>query len=376
MAIKKLGNKKYKIRVTKYINKKKRERKFTGKFETMGQVKAKERELDEILEKLKYKEENLDNLYTWRKAVDDYLDHSQLNHKLSTFYNREKVLSAHTSNWSDVELHEITNTEVKELIDSRDCSISHKKEILKYIRQVFETAIDNRKIDHNPAKRISVQGDELEKDKAKKLEAMTKTEVSELLTYMKEINHEWYSIFYVTYQLGLRCAEAIALEFQDIDWQREHVVISKSWCKHKLRKNPESRGMKPPKNGTSRIVPMNKQIKFYLKELSLKSGNKGFVLPRIKSWMNGGASKVLRGIQKQLGIKQTNYHSLRSSFITHLLRSGMDVVRVQAMVGHKELATTQRYIRLDATDLQGATKAIELDFEPKGRVLSFEKDKS
>ena len=87
--------------------------------------------------------------------------------------------------------------------------------------------------------------------------------------------------------------------------------------------------------------------------------------------VNGGATKVLQGIQKELEIKLTNYHSLRSSFITHLLRNGMDVIRVQAMVGHRELSTTQRYIRLDATDLEGATETIEVNMEEKGKVLEF-----
>ncbi|WP_417335906.1 tyrosine-type recombinase/integrase [Halobacteriovorax marinus] len=98
-------------------------------------------------------------------------------------------------------------------------------------------------------------------------------------------------------------------------------LISKSWCKHK-------KGFVPPKNGTSRIVPMNKQLKTHLRELSLKSKDKGFVLPRNKSWMNGGATKVLQTVQSELGIKLTNYHSLRASFITHLLRSGMDIISV------------------------------------------------
>ena len=79
--------------------------------------------------------------------------------------------------------------------------------------------------------------------------------------------------------------------------------------------------------------------------------------------MNGGATKVLQAVQKELSIKLTNYHSMRATFITHLPRSGMDIISVQAMVGHRELSTTQRYIRLDATDLQGATGALEIDFE-------------
>lgn len=367
MTISKLGNKKYKIRVTKYINGKKRERKLTGVFATMGQARAKERELLEVLASLKLKEENLESRYTWNRALDDYLDYSEANHRLSTYYNRMKVLEAHTSVWNEVELHEINKADVKELIDSKNFSISHKRELLKYIRQVFEIAIDNRKVDYNPAKRIKIHGDKNHREKAKKLQAMTKDEIASVLHYMNHIGHDWYDIFAVTYLLGLRSSEAVALEFQDFDWDNNQVIISKSWCKKK-------KGFVPPKNGTSRRVPINGELKSLLKRLHLQSGGEGFVLPRKRSWINGGATKVLQKVQHDLGIKPTNYHSLRASFITHLLLAGMSVVKVQALVGHAELSTTQRYIRLSGSDLSGVTDNLSIQLEKPGTVLKFKKD--
>lgn len=367
MAIKKLGNKKYFVRVTTYINRKRYERKFTGIFLTMGAVKAKEQELVQQLKVLKEKLENEEARYTWKKALAEYSDFSEENHRLSTFYNRMKVLEAHTVKLNDIELIDLDKKTIKELVESADCSIGHKREVLKYIRQVLELAIDNRRISANPARNIKIHGDKAFREKANVLTAMTQAETGLLLNHAKEINHEWYPIFFVTYQLGLRSSEAAALEFEDIHWEKRHVVISKSWCKHK-------KGFVPPKNGTSRIVPMNSQLKLFLKELSMKSNGKGFVLPRLNSWLNGGATRILQSLQKELGIKPTNYHSLRASFITHLLRNGMSVVQVQAMVGHRELSTTQRYIRLDATDLQEATASLEIKDDPRGQVLSFERE--
>ena len=369
MTIKKLGNKKYFVRVTTYINRKRFERKYTGIFLTIGGVRAKELELTQELKVLKERMENEESRYTWKKALAEYSDFSEENHRLSTFYNRMKVLEAHTLKLNDIELKDLDKKMIRDLIDSASCSMGHKKEVLKYIRQVLELAIDNRKIMANPAKNIKLHGDKNFQEKANVLTAMTQDEIRLLLNHAKEINHEWYPIFYVTYQLGLRSSEAAALEFEDINWEKSHIVISKSWCKHK-------KGFVPPKNGTSRIVPMNNQLKLYLKELSMQSNGKGYALPRMKSWLNGGATRILQSLQKELGIRLTNYHSLRASFITHLLRNGMSVVSVQAMVGHRELSTTQRYIRLDATDLQEATASLEINSDPTGQVLPFGRDGS
>lgn len=370
MPIKKLDVKKYHIRVTTYVNGKKVERKFTGTFETKGAALSKENELKEELKKIKIYEESEATRYTWKKALSEYLEYSEENHRLSTFYNRLKVLEKYTTAWYTKDLVEINKTDVKTLIEEIKQTLSFKKEVLKYIRQVFELACENRKISFNPAKKIVLNEEKFHQEKASHLSAMTKNEIATLLAYMKEICHEYYEVFYITYQLGLRSSEAVALQFSDIKFDKDHVVISKSWSKHK-------KGFVPPKNGTSRIVPLNKQLGALLKEMKLKANSENdFVLPRNRTWMNGGATKILTKIQDHLGIKHTNYHSLRASFITHLLRDGLDITRVQAMVGHRELKTTQRYIRLDGTDLEGVTETLTVDLDAPGRVLNLPKIKN
>lgn len=365
MPIKKLGIKKYQIRVTTYINGKKYDSKYTGIFETKGAVYAKENELKEKLKERKFYEESEALRYTWKKALNDYLKYSEENHRLSTFYNRLKILEKYTQVWNSKDLDKICRPDVRELVEAIPMTVSFKKEVLKYIRQVFEHAIDNRKTHSNPATKLILKDDKSYREKANHLTAMTKSEVVKVLSYMKDINHPFFDIFYITYQLGLRSSEAIALQYADIVFEKNHVVVSKSWCKKK-------KDFVPPKNGTSRIVPLNTQLAAHLKEMKLKSTvADDFVLPRINAWTNGGATKILHKIQDELGIKQTNYHSLRASFITHLLRDGLDIIRVQAMVGHRELKTTQRYIRLDGTDLEGVTSTLELNLEPAGRVLEF-----
>ncbi|MFH0715042.1 MAG: site-specific tyrosine recombinase/integron integrase [Candidatus Diapherotrites archaeon] len=145
-------------------------------------------------------------------------------------------------------------------------------------------------------------------------------------------------ILQLLYSSGLRVSESVKLKVQDLSFEEgiarvrggkgdkdRVVILSKNWttdAKRYLRKKKiPSEFVFSKKNGTPLTSDSVERI---IKEASIRAGIQKNVTP----------------------------HAMRHSFATHLLESGENIRKIQELLGHSNLSTTQIYTKVSLQELK------------------------
>lgn len=107
------------------------------------------------------------------------------------------------------------------------------------------------------------------------------------------------------------------------------------------------------KGGKERIVPLGshavKAIAAYLEDLPPEGpGRAAFLNARGGRLTRRSVARIVdRHILRLATMKKVSPHTLRHTFATHLLESGVDLRAIQELLGHSSLSTTQKYTHVN-----------------------------
>lgn len=173
---------------------------------------------------------------------------------------------------------------------------------------------------------------------------LSKAEVKALLEAPKNLGHR--AILATMYGAGLRVSEVTHLKVSDLD--RERRVI---WV----------RGGKGHKDRQVMLAePLREVLAAYWR------------WKRPTDWFFPGANpgcpiacnsvfQACRKAARRAGIaKPVHPHSLRHAFATHLLEDGVNLVVIQALLGHAHLKTTAGYLHLSDSAVRSTRSPLEM----------------
>lgn len=310
---------------------------------------------------------------TWVELIDRWeLAHRQKQITRSplqanTVAETVSLLRKKTPAWFKLGCHEIKPGDVRKVLNQMETegySKSRLKALKSAINSIYKWGIEEniiRAVHRSPADGI-VLNKELN-DKPPQILALG--EIHKLLEAAKEMDHEWYPIWAMALNTGMRSGELYSLEWNDIDWDNKLLTVSKSY-------NGRLKIFKSTKAGYWRKVPMNSETETLLKELRVKADGP-FVLPRLSQWRRGEAARILREFCLGIGIRSIHFHALRACFATHLLNCGVTSPVVKKICGWTDEKVMTRYIRLAGIDVSGATESLNFirPVEGNGKVVSL-----
>ncbi len=149
----------------------------------------------------------------------------------------------------------------------------------------------------------------------------------------------------ILYSSGLRVSELVNLKIKDIDLENHKGVVR--------------RGKGAKDRQFFLLKELCDEIKNYLEKREVKSEylfpgqNSNPLSPR-------NIQQIIKRASSKAGIeKKVTPHTLRHSFATHHLESGTDIRKIQVLLGHSRIDTTQIYTRVSAKDLEELKNPLE-----------------
>ena len=205
--------------------------------------------------------------------------------------------------------------------------------LLSAIRSFFRFLMREGEADYDPAAGISAP-----KSPRKLPDAMDVDQTARLLDAHEDdpVAIRDRAMFELMYSSGLRLAELVSLDLNDLDLREGSVRVT-------------------GKGAKTRVLPVGRQALEALEEwLELRGGLADIDQTAVFVSQRGGRLSP-RSVQARLSSlalrqglgRKVHPHMLRHSFASHVLESSGDLRAVQELLGHADISTTQVYTHLD-----------------------------
>jgi len=142
----------------------------------------------------------------------------------------------------------------------------------------------------------------------------------------------------VAYGCGLRLDELLHLRVTDIDSARMVIHVRHG------------------KGAKDRLVPLSPRLLGELRAYWARCRPRSWLFPgqRADGTMTGSnvQRRFARWVKRAGLSKRCSMHTLRHSYATHLLEAGVDLLTLKALLGHRSLETTARYLHISTQRLR------------------------
>jgi len=171
---------------------------------------------------------------------------------------------------------------------------------------------------------------------------LSRKEIKDLLDNTVNIKHRL--MIELLYSTGLRLSECINLKYSDLDLNE-----GIGW-------------VRMGKGSKDRMFIISDIFRNDLTGYMEKNGSKGYIFSIKGEKMSPrGIQHAIKVSAERAGIeKNIHVHTLRHSFATHLLENGVDIRKIQKLLGHSNLQTTQIYTQVSTEEIKKIKSPLDM----------------
>lgn len=206
------------------------------------------------------------------------------------------------------------------------------------LKQAFEQAINNELIYKNPCNGVTIP-----KKPPRASRAMTIEEQEIFISHCKATTY--HNLFVFLLNTGMRCGEAMALTWADIDFDKMLININKNMSRIINRdENAATRNIQvigtTKTESSARSAPISKKCK----EILNRQGKNDVFVFSSKAGTPLNQRNINRAYDELLAIAglsdELTIHSLRHTFATRLLEKGANIKVLSELLGHSGIQIT------------------------------------
>jgi len=263
----------------------------------------------------------------------------------STAKDYQDILRIHVLPvFGDSKVTDITRAKIKNFLYGKinegkaRSTVNHYKAVITGVLNEF---IDAGIILANPAHRLGKIGKA--KDGKEAINPLTRNELDKLLHTARIDFSRHYPLFLLLARTGLRIGEALALKWDDIDFNARSINIERTFSKGRVG---------APKSGRSRSVDMSRQLTDTLWKLKEQrvvipiNKDSGWVFTNDKGGLidsDNWRRRIFNEVLKKAGLRKIRIHDMRHTYATLRLSKGDNVVDVANQLGDNQKVVLDIY---------------------------------
>ena len=216
----------------------------------------------------------------------------------------------------------------------KDLSMKTKKNIRAFLSQIFAKAVAWKYCSENP-----VLGAEKVRLEEKEMLFWRTEERDAFLESVAKTDPNYFAAFATFLFTGMRVGEILALHWKNIDLNRSVIHV---------RLNYVEGIEKLPKSKKTRSIQICDFLLEVLKQHKEKNNVHSLVFPN-KNGSHRTNSMFRRPFLRNIelaGVQKIRLHDMRHTFASLSLMQGVDLVTIQKWLGHKDITTTMKYVKV------------------------------